>query len=290
MAHEMSHVGNYDIRVMTIVVVLVGLIALLADLVCAGRGSAPGRAQQPQQGQGRRRGDHHRRRASSSRSSRRSSRRLIQLADLTAARVPRRRVGRAALPQPGRARARAGEDRRRPRAAGSGEQGDGAPVHQQPAEGAQEQPQQPFSTHPPSRSASACCARCRGEGGNARRPITLATCLDASTYHGCPPPIGSAGARLVSSRVPAAKPSLQKKPAKRLPKAPKPLLTPDDVIQPPPRPLRRARVASPPRRDGELVLTLLSQNTATTTAVGPSLDCCSNIQTGSRWWMRPSMS
>ncbi|MBI2724532.1 MAG: zinc metalloprotease HtpX [Chloroflexi bacterium] len=31
-AHEMSHVGNYDIRVMTITVVLVGLVALLADL------------------------------------------------------------------------------------------------------------------------------------------------------------------------------------------------------------------------------------------------------------------
>jgi heat shock protein HtpX len=32
MAHEMSHVGNYDIRVMTIVVVLIGLVALLADV------------------------------------------------------------------------------------------------------------------------------------------------------------------------------------------------------------------------------------------------------------------
>ena len=31
MAHEMSHVGNYDIRVMTITVVLVGLMALLGD-------------------------------------------------------------------------------------------------------------------------------------------------------------------------------------------------------------------------------------------------------------------
>lgn len=31
MAHEMSHVGNYDIRVMTISVVLLGLVALLAD-------------------------------------------------------------------------------------------------------------------------------------------------------------------------------------------------------------------------------------------------------------------
>jgi heat shock protein HtpX len=32
LAHEMSHVGNYDIRVMTITVVLVGLVALLADV------------------------------------------------------------------------------------------------------------------------------------------------------------------------------------------------------------------------------------------------------------------
>lgn len=30
-AHELSHIGNYDIRLMTIVVVLVGLITLLAD-------------------------------------------------------------------------------------------------------------------------------------------------------------------------------------------------------------------------------------------------------------------
>jgi heat shock protein HtpX len=32
-AHELSHIGNYDIRVMTIVVVLVGLAALMADLM-----------------------------------------------------------------------------------------------------------------------------------------------------------------------------------------------------------------------------------------------------------------
>ena len=32
-AHELSHIGNYDIRVMTIVVVLAGIIALLADLM-----------------------------------------------------------------------------------------------------------------------------------------------------------------------------------------------------------------------------------------------------------------
>jgi heat shock protein HtpX len=33
MAHELSHVGNYDIRVMTIVVVLAGLAALMADFM-----------------------------------------------------------------------------------------------------------------------------------------------------------------------------------------------------------------------------------------------------------------
>ncbi len=31
-AHELSHIGNYDIRIMTLVVVLVGTITLLADL------------------------------------------------------------------------------------------------------------------------------------------------------------------------------------------------------------------------------------------------------------------
>ncbi len=31
-AHELSHIGNYDIRIMTLVVVLVGVIALLSDL------------------------------------------------------------------------------------------------------------------------------------------------------------------------------------------------------------------------------------------------------------------
>jgi heat shock protein HtpX len=32
LAHELSHIGNYDIRVMTVVAVLVGLIALVSDL------------------------------------------------------------------------------------------------------------------------------------------------------------------------------------------------------------------------------------------------------------------
>jgi heat shock protein HtpX len=45
-AHELSHIGNYDIRVMTIVVVLVGLAALMADLALRltlfGAGRRPG--------------------------------------------------------------------------------------------------------------------------------------------------------------------------------------------------------------------------------------------------------
>jgi len=36
-AHELSHVKNYDIRVMTVVVVLVGLISLIADLLLYSR-------------------------------------------------------------------------------------------------------------------------------------------------------------------------------------------------------------------------------------------------------------
>lgn len=32
-AHELSHIGNYDIRVMTIVVILMGLVALMADFM-----------------------------------------------------------------------------------------------------------------------------------------------------------------------------------------------------------------------------------------------------------------
>lgn len=32
LAHELSHIGNYDIRVMTVVVVLVGIVALISDL------------------------------------------------------------------------------------------------------------------------------------------------------------------------------------------------------------------------------------------------------------------
>ncbi len=45
LAHELSHIGNYDIRVMTVVTVLVGLVALLSDVALRmtfwGAGSRP---------------------------------------------------------------------------------------------------------------------------------------------------------------------------------------------------------------------------------------------------------
>lgn len=43
LAHELSHIRNYDIRVMTIVVVLVGTISLLADFFVRGRMYGAGR-------------------------------------------------------------------------------------------------------------------------------------------------------------------------------------------------------------------------------------------------------
>ena len=36
LAHELSHVGNYDIRVMTVVVVLVGIISIASDMMLRG--------------------------------------------------------------------------------------------------------------------------------------------------------------------------------------------------------------------------------------------------------------
>lgn len=51
-AHELSHVKNYDIRVMTIVVVLVGAIGLLADFVFRGRLLGIGRKNNNSEGGG----------------------------------------------------------------------------------------------------------------------------------------------------------------------------------------------------------------------------------------------
>lgn len=51
-AHELSHVGNYDIRLMMIVVVLVGVIALISDLFIRFRFFGFGRDSRDNQGQG----------------------------------------------------------------------------------------------------------------------------------------------------------------------------------------------------------------------------------------------
>jgi len=51
-AHEMSHVGNYDIRLMTIVVVLVGVIALLSDFFIRSRIFGFGDRRENNSGQG----------------------------------------------------------------------------------------------------------------------------------------------------------------------------------------------------------------------------------------------
>lgn len=49
-AHELSHIGNYDIRLMTVVVVLVGIVALISDWILrftfwGGRGRSRGAGQ-----------------------------------------------------------------------------------------------------------------------------------------------------------------------------------------------------------------------------------------------------
>lgn len=51
LAHELSHVGNYDIRVMTIVVVLVGVVTLLADWLLRSLWFRGGRRERGENGQ-----------------------------------------------------------------------------------------------------------------------------------------------------------------------------------------------------------------------------------------------
>ena len=119
-AHEMSHIRNYDIRFETLVGILVGMIALVADFFLrwsfwGGMGRRRGRRRlrrRPGPGHlhGRRPGAGHPRAA---RRLRRPVRRLAQ------ARVPGRRLGRRAHAQPAGTGARARPHRRRPRQAAS---------------------------------------------------------------------------------------------------------------------------------------------------------------------------
>jgi len=49
-AHEMSHVGNYDIRLMTIVAILVGVVAIISDLFLRARFFGVGRRDERESG------------------------------------------------------------------------------------------------------------------------------------------------------------------------------------------------------------------------------------------------
>ena len=138
MAHELSHVRNFDIRFSLIVGVLVGSIALLADFFLrftfwgGGDGGAGASRRTPAA-------------AGSRRSSWSSAIILAILApDRRApgadgrqppARVPRGRLGRGAHPQPVRAGAGARQDHARHRAAGGREPGDPAPLLREPDQG-----------------------------------------------------------------------------------------------------------------------------------------------------------
>ena len=147
-AHELSHIGNRDTLVMTTVVVLIGILALLADIglrmTWFGAGSAALVPRQEQQ----RAGDHRRRRAGVHHplADHRATDRHGRLAP---ARVPRRRVGRLTDSQPGGPGRRPSEDQRRHGPAGPGDEGYGAPLLRQPPLRPQSALNNLFATHPP---------------------------------------------------------------------------------------------------------------------------------------------
>ena len=169
-AHEMSHIGNYDIRVMTITVVLVGLVALLADFFMRWTWFGSGSRAAATDDRGGNAAAHPLRRRDPVRHPRADRRAAHPARHLAPARVPGRRLGRAALPQSGRAGPRAREDHRRPGAAGGGEQGDRAPLLRQPAARAQVLPEQPLQHAPARRGAHPAPAGDVARRWPARRP------------------------------------------------------------------------------------------------------------------------
>ena len=132
MAHELSHVRNYDIRFSLLVGVLVGSVALLADFFLRftfwGGGAR------------RRGGDRDSggaqmvvlvdRPVARGRGAHRGPARPAR--DQPATRIPRRCIGRRAHPEPRRPRAGAGQDRRRPGGPRGRQSGDAAPVLREP--------------------------------------------------------------------------------------------------------------------------------------------------------------
>ena len=169
-AHEMSHVGNYDIRVMTLTVVLVGLVALLADFFLRftfwGAGSR----------------SNNRDRGGSAYVVLFAVAILFAILAPIAAQLIQLAISRqreyladasgALLCRNPDALARALEKiSGGPGAAGGGEQGDRAPLVQQPAQRPWVVAQQPLQHAPADRrSASGCCGRCRAHPACAALP------------------------------------------------------------------------------------------------------------------------
>ena len=132
--HELSHVRNYDIRFALLVGVLVGSIALLADMFLRFTfwgGARRRRRPRIERLRRRRSGDHLRRR-DHPRDPRADLRAPRPAGREPAARVPGRCLARRAHAQPLGPRAGAGDDLGGPGAAGGRQPGDPAPVHRQP--------------------------------------------------------------------------------------------------------------------------------------------------------------
>ena len=147
-AHEMSHVRNFDIRFATLVGVLVGMIALIADFFLRSTLFGFGGRRSSNNNNGGARGGH-----LSDRHRARHPGAVLRPhgadGDLAPPRVPGRRLGRRAHPQPARPGSRPAEDRRRPALAAGRDQGDRAPLHRQPPQGQEDKRIGGPLRHPP---------------------------------------------------------------------------------------------------------------------------------------------
>ena len=147
-AHEMSHIRNYDIRFMTLVSVLVGTVVMLSDWMTRSLWYGGGRQSRSSDDCGG------------------GGSPLLMLIGLifvvlspiiaqpdaarplSPPRIPGRRLRGGTDPLSGRAGERAGGNRSRPGAAGDGEQGHRAPLHHEPAARPRRLAERPLR-HPP---------------------------------------------------------------------------------------------------------------------------------------------
>ena len=131
-AHEMAHVKNYDVRLMTVVAALVGSVLLISDW--GRRGLRFGGRRRSEQGERRRRpGDRLPRDLADLDPPRAADRAARRDGGGARAGVPRGRVRLGADPQSPRSRLRAREDRRRQRADAFDQTGSRPPLHRRSA-------------------------------------------------------------------------------------------------------------------------------------------------------------